>query len=90
MIKNILEVHDLKKSYNGFVAVDRISFNINPVEIFGFSGPNCTGKTTTINMLKGMAKVTSGKIFYNGIDAFINKGEIFKTGNVVNNRIITG
>jgi ABC-2 type transport system ATP-binding protein len=68
MTKNILEVQDLKKSYNGFVAVDRISFNVKRAEIFGFLGPNGAGKTTTINMLIGMAKVTSGKIFYNGTD----------------------
>jgi ABC-2 type transport system ATP-binding protein len=68
MTDKILEVQKLKKSYNGFDAVDEIDFEIKRAEIFGFLGPNGAGKTTTINMLIGMAKVTSGKIFYNGID----------------------
>jgi ABC-2 type transport system ATP-binding protein len=68
MTDKILEVKDLKKSYNGFVAVDGIDFDVKRAEIFGFLGPNGAGKTTTINMLIGLAKVTSGKIFYNGTD----------------------
>lgn len=68
MKDKILEVQNLKKSYNGFVAVDEIDFEIKRAEIFGFLGPNGAGKSTTINMLIGMAKVTSGKIFYNGTD----------------------
>jgi ABC-2 type transport system ATP-binding protein len=68
MKDKILEVQNLKKSYNGFVAVDEIDFEIKRAEIFGFLGPNGAGKTTTINMLIGMAKVTSGKILYNGTD----------------------
>jgi len=68
MTDKILEVQNLKKSYNGFVAVDEINFEIKRAEIFGFLGPNGAGKTTTINMLIGMAKVTSGKILYKGTD----------------------
>jgi len=68
MTQSILEVKNLTKSYNGFVAVSSISFGVQKAEIFGFLGPNGAGKTTTINMLTGMAKVTSGKIFYNGAD----------------------
>jgi ABC-2 type transport system ATP-binding protein len=68
MTNSILEVQNLKKAYNSFIAVNDISFNINHSEIFGFLGPNGAGKTTTINMLIGLAKVTSGKIFYNETD----------------------
>ena len=68
MTDKILEVQGLKKSYNGFVAVDEIDFEIKRAEIFGFLGPNGAGKTTTINMLIGMAKVTSGNILYKGTD----------------------
>jgi ABC-2 type transport system ATP-binding protein len=68
MTDKILEVQNLKKSYNGFTAVDEIDFEIKRAEIFGFLGPNGAGKTTTINMLIGMAKVTSGKILYKGTD----------------------
>lgn len=68
MTDKFLKVQGLKKSYNGFVAVDEIDFEIKRAEIFGFLGPNGAGKTTTINMLIGMAKVTSGNILYKGTD----------------------
>ena len=68
MTDKILEVQGLKKSYNGFVAVNGISFHVNRAEIFGFLGPNGAGKTTTINMLIGMAKISEGRIFYKGKD----------------------
>jgi len=68
MTDKILEVQYLKKSYNGLVAVNGISFHVNRAEIFGFLGPNGAGKTTTINMLIGLAKISGGKIFYKGKD----------------------
>ncbi len=68
MTDKILEVKNLTKAYNGFYAVKSINFDLKRAEIFGFLGPNGAGKTTTINMLTGMARVTSGKIFFNGSD----------------------
>ncbi|NLJ77052.1 MAG: ATP-binding cassette domain-containing protein [Peptococcaceae bacterium] len=59
---HILEVSHLTKKYNNFTAVNNISFNILEGELFGFLGPNGSGKTTTINMLTGLAKITSGSI----------------------------
>ncbi len=64
----IIEVENLKKTFNGFTAVDGVNFYINQGEIFGFLGPNGAGKTTTINMLTGMAKITEGKVKLMGED----------------------
>jgi len=64
----ILEVKDLTKKYDDFVAVNKISFQISKGEIFGFLGPNGAGKTTTINMIIGMAKISDGRVFYKGKD----------------------
>ncbi len=64
----IIEVKDLQKDFNGFTAVDRVSFHINRGEIFGFLGPNGAGKTTTINMLTGMARITGGRVKLMGED----------------------
>ncbi len=64
----LIEAKNLTKKYNGFIAVDDISFDVNKGEIFGFLGPNGAGKTTTINMLIGMAKITSGNVVYKGED----------------------
>ncbi|MFW5894875.1 MAG: ABC transporter ATP-binding protein [Bacillota bacterium] len=65
---NIIELKDLKKSYDGFEAVKGINFNVEKNEIFGLLGPNGAGKTTTINMLIGLAQPTSGSIRIAGHD----------------------
>jgi len=67
-MEKIIEALNLKKNYGDFTAVKSISFYVNKGEFFGFLGPNGAGKTTTINMLIGMAKITSGRIFYKGED----------------------
>jgi ABC-2 type transport system ATP-binding protein len=67
-MEKIIEVLNLKKNYGNFTAVKNISFYVNKGEFFGLLGPNGAGKTTTINMLIGMAKITSGRIFYKGED----------------------
>lgn len=63
---SMIKVEDLRKEYGKFVAVKGINFEVEEGEIFGFLGPNGAGKTTTINMLIGLARATSGRIFYLG------------------------
>lgn len=65
----IVTVTNLSKRYGDFVAIKDISFSIRQGEIFGFLGPNGTGKTTTINMIIGLARPTGGSISINGINA---------------------
>lgn len=67
-MESIIKVKNLTKSYGNLNAVDNISFDISNGEIFGFLGPNAAGKTTTINMLTGMARISGGKIFYKNQD----------------------
>ena len=55
-----IEVNKLTRDYNGLRALDAISFNVAPGEIFGFLGPNGAGKTTTIRILTGQLRPTSG------------------------------
>ena len=61
-----LEILNLKKEYNNKIAVENISFKVNRNEIVGILGPNGCGKTTTIGMILGLLKPTSGKILING------------------------
>ncbi|MGQ3414209.1 ABC transporter ATP-binding protein [Natrinema sp. LN54] len=56
----ILEVHDLRKEYGGFTAVEGSSFEIERGEVFGVVGPNGAGKTTTLKMLAGLIEPTAG------------------------------
>jgi len=52
----------LTKRFGDFTAVDTVDFEVYPGEIFGFLGPNGSGKTTTIRMLLGLVKPTSGEV----------------------------
>jgi len=56
----VVEASELTKLYDGFKAVDSVSFRIAKGEIFGLLGPNGAGKTTTILMLLGLTEPTSG------------------------------
>ncbi|MBW1693294.1 MAG: ABC transporter ATP-binding protein [Deltaproteobacteria bacterium] len=58
----IIEIQDLIKQFNGFKAVNEISFSVNRGEFFGLLGPNGAGKTTTIQMLYGFSPPTQGKL----------------------------
>ncbi len=58
--QSAIEVRDLTKRFGDFTAVDAISFDVPRGEIFGFLGPNGSGKTTTIRMLCGTIAPTSG------------------------------
>jgi len=80
MNSNIIEAVNLRKKYGDFIAVEDINFAVRKGEIFGLLGPNGAGKTTTINMLIGLAKITDGKIFFNGKDLTKN---IKKAQNII-------
>jgi ABC-2 type transport system ATP-binding protein len=60
--ETILSIGNLTKEYYSLMAVDHISFIINPGEIVGLLGPNGAGKTTTINMILGILEPTDGSI----------------------------
>src|SRR5215472_9369233 len=62
----LLQVENLVKDFNGFRAVDRVSFTIPKGRIVGLLGPNGAGKTTTIHMLLGITTATAGRIIYFG------------------------
>jgi len=57
---HIIETHHLSKAYGSQRAVDELSFTVEEGEIFGFLGPNGSGKTTTLLMLLGLTEPTSG------------------------------
>ena len=65
---NAITVTDLTKRFGDFVAVDRLTFTVGQGEVFGFLGSNGAGKSTTIRMLCGLLKPTSGTATVGGID----------------------
>ena len=82
-MKNLVEVKNIKKNYGKNEAVKGISFNIKQDEILGLLGPNGSGKTTTIGMLLGLLKPTSGEIFINGQKLEGNRIEILEQINFI-------
>lgn len=56
----VVEARGLTKRYKEVVAVDGVTFAVERGQVFGFLGPNGSGKTTTIAMLLGIARPTAG------------------------------
>lgn len=64
----VLEVQALTKRFGGSTALSDVSFSTAAGEIVGLIGPNGAGKTTLLNVLSGVVKPTSGKVFFAGRD----------------------
>lgn len=75
-MSNIIEVHDLHKSYGQVKAVKGISFYVEEGSLFAFLGPNGAGKSTTINILSTLLTHDQGKVSINNIALGTNDNEI--------------
>ena len=64
----IIDTQNLVKQFDGFTAVNDISFSVDRGEFFGLLGPNGAGKTTTIRMLYGFSPPTRGTLQIFGMD----------------------
>jgi ABC-2 type transport system ATP-binding protein len=71
-----LKAENLRKTFNGFVAVENLSLEIEKGEIFGLLGPNGAGKTTTIKMITGLLNPDSGRVIINGKPAEREKSRL--------------
>ncbi|MGH9384963.1 MAG: ATP-binding cassette domain-containing protein [Vicinamibacterales bacterium] len=63
-----IDVRGLTRRFGSFVAVDNLSFQVEPGEVFGFLGANGAGKSTTIRMLCGLLRPTAGTALIDGVD----------------------
>ncbi len=68
MAAPLMVVKDLVKEFDGFRAVDGVSLELYPGEVFAFLGPNGAGKTTTIEMKTTLLKPTSVAITLGDVD----------------------
>ncbi|HQD22997.1 MAG TPA: ABC transporter ATP-binding protein [Arachnia sp.] len=73
-----VEVRGLTKTFGSFTAVDDVTFAVEPGEVFGFLGPNGSGKTTTMRMLTGTVAPTAGTISVLGTDVVRHASEVKK------------
>jgi len=63
-IAPLLEVQELTCRFGGLVALDRVSFAVQPGEIFGLIGPNGAGKTTLFNLISGVTAPSAGRVLW--------------------------
>jgi len=70
-----VEVRHLTKQYENHLAIDDISFSIEPGKIYGFLGPNGAGKSTTMNIIAGCLAATSGDVIIENHDIFEEQQE---------------
>ncbi len=82
-MSKIIEVKNIVKKFNGFTAVDNVSFDVEQGEIFAFLGPNGAGKTTTIKMLTTLLKPTSGDLNIDGQSSITNQDAVRKSFGIV-------
>ncbi len=90
MLENeaLIEVKNLTKTFNKFVAVDDISFDVKKGEIFGLLGPNGAGKSTTIRMLSTLARPTKGTATIGGYDIVKNDNDVRGLIGIVSEKMI--
>jgi len=85
---SIIEVKNLTKMFNDFVAVDNISFDVKKGEIFGLLGPNGAGKSTTLRVLSTLAAPTKGTATIGGYDIVKDGTEVRKLIGIVSEKMI--
>ncbi|MDY1591888.1 MAG: ATP-binding cassette domain-containing protein [Methanofastidiosum sp.] len=78
-----IDVKNLTKKFDKFVAVDNISFQVENGSIFAFLGPNGAGKSTVIKMMTTILYPTDGSIFINNYDIHNEKSEVRKSIGVI-------
>jgi ABC-2 type transport system ATP-binding protein len=86
--KIMIEVKNLTKKFNGFTAVDHISFEVKESEIFGLLGPNGAGKTTTIRMLSTLSRPTEGTATIGGYDVVRQDNKVRQQIGLVSEKMI--
>ena len=83
MIENIIEIKELKKTYGKTIAVDNLNFEIQKGQIIGLLGPNGCGKSTTIGMMLGLIKPTSGSVIINNKNMENNRTSLLEKMNFI-------
>ncbi|MCI0519114.1 MAG: ABC transporter ATP-binding protein [Chloroflexi bacterium] len=73
----VIVAHNLTRRFGDFVAVDHISFTVQPGEVVGYLGPNGSGKTTTIRMLLGLLRPSEGEAQVLGFDV-VRQAELLR------------
>jgi len=84
----MIEVKDLTKKFNGFTAVDHVTFDVKNSEVFGLLGPNGAGKTTIIRMLSTLTRPTEGTARIGGYDIVKQDNKVRQLIGLVSEKMI--
>jgi ABC-type branched-subunit amino acid transport system ATPase component len=93
----LLVIDSISKSYDGVLALNRVSFSVEPGVIKGLIGPNGAGKTTLFHLISGLESPTAGQITFDGVDitgkapheiAALGVGRTFQTLQVLGNMTV--
>ena len=84
----MIKVRDLTKNFNGFTAVDHVSFDVKRGEVFGLLGPNGAGKTTIIRMLSTLTRPTEGTATIDNYDIVNDDSGVRELVGLVSEKII--
>ncbi len=74
----MIQFDNVSKSYKQVQALDSVSFEVEPGEVFGYIGPNGAGKTTSIKILTGLIRNYNGSVYINGDEVSHNREESLK------------
>ena len=83
MGKPVIEINNLTKQFNNTLAVKNISFKVGKGKIIGLLGPNGCGKTTTIGMMLGLIKPSSGSVIISGQNMEYNRTRLLEKMNFI-------
>ena len=83
MGKPVIEINNLTKQFNNTLAVKNISFKVGKGKIVGLLGPNGCGKTTTIGMMLGLIKPSSGSVIISGQNIEYNRTRLLEKMNFI-------
>ena len=86
----MIEAHDLTKRYGSTLAVDNLSFTVQPGVVTGFLGPNGAGKSTTMRMALGLDLPTSGSVTINGTPYSRHRWPLREVGALLDAKAIHG
>ncbi|MEU3274767.1 ATP-binding cassette domain-containing protein [Saccharomonospora sp. NPDC006951] len=86
----MIEVRELTKRYGATVAVDRLSFTVEPGYVTGFLGPNGAGKSTTMRMILGLDRPTEGEALVNGSRYAVSKRPMNEVGALLDASAVHG
>lgn len=86
----MIEVHELTKRFGDKVAVDNLSFNVEPGRVTGFLGPNGAGKSTTMRMMLGLDHPSSGSVSINGHSYRGLKSPMHEVGALIDAKAMQG